>query len=270
MCRYVMGDQVGQYISAIGIVNEERTAPACPAAYLTVMGAHGMIREMILNSCVASGIDGHASRQSRGLDIGTKPGNSKFRARSTVWHRHVGKIGNMCHRPVSIPGARGAPYPVGDRLWRPRPLLALLGAFRRPWLCGQLGAVPHADYPDGGALHSIEEPIGPHNDLAVGEASELWNAAPGLGELLQSAETLEGPRVEPTGGGRPLRKNVGDDVEELSIARRREPYLHASTAFNIWSASAKTAASSRPRLFAISRSPAARMRRICRSRSPSS
>jgi hypothetical protein len=50
---------------------------------------------------------------------------------------------------------------------------------------GQLSSVPHGDDPDYSALNAIEETVGRHDDLAMGEVRELRDRATGPWESFQ-------------------------------------------------------------------------------------
>lgn len=104
-------------------------------------------------------------------------------------------------------------------------------AFRSLRLSWHLSTVPNADDPHGVLLNTIEESVRPDDDLAVREPAEFRDSAPRVWELPQATQNFRGSSMEPPSGGRPFGKDVSDGVEELPIAGRGKPNLHASALF---------------------------------------
>ena len=96
---------------------------------------------------------------------------------------------------------------------------------------------------------------------------ELRKAAAGGGKALQPAEILPRSISKATCCGRVLLGDVADSGQELTASAGREANDHLRARARILSASASTFSSEDPRPEAISRSPRASSRKICRSRS---
>lgn len=141
---------------------------------------------------------------------------------------------------------------------------------RCSWLLRQLRAVPCCDDPHGRSLDSVEEPVGPNHDLAIGQIRKLRDDAAGFRKLLQPAQGVVGSLQERRRGLRVLPSDICDCREELSACDRREANPQEGSSPTSSPASASTSSRSCPTLAAISCSPRTRSRSSSRSRSPCS
>jgi len=182
-----------------------------------------------------------------GPTIQSQMGRRTGPAKSAVWRFHFSSGG------VQAPGCK----------WG-------LCAFWLRRLAWKLGPMPDRDNPHSLAPHSIEEAIRRDDHFPVREIRKLWDVPSRIRQPLGSLQYLGRPSVKPASGAGSLGHDVGNRVEELALSGRSKAGLQAPAERSSLSASARTASRSRPFPFAMARSPAARRRRMCRSRSPCS
>ena len=164
----------------------------------------------------------------------------------------------------------------------PRGSITLTGvspasSMRPQWLAEQwsgllwrLCAVPCCDDPHGRALDSIEEPVGPDDDLAIGQVRKLRDEAAGLRKPLQPAQGVAGSLPERRCGLGILTPDICDCREKLGARGRCEANPQEGSSPTRSLASASTSSRSCPTLAAISCSPRTRSRSSSRSCSPCS
>jgi hypothetical protein len=64
----------------------------------------------------------------------------------------------------------------------------------------KLGGMPDGNDPYGPSLDTVEELVGPHDDLSIRQIGKLGDGAPGPRELLEAAQDLLGPLAESCSG----------------------------------------------------------------------
>ena len=143
-------------------------------------------------------------------------------------------------------------------------------AGRCTWLFRQLRAVPRCDDPHGRTLDSVEEPVGPDDDLAIGQIRKLRDDATGFGKLLQPAQGVVGSLPERRCGLGVLTSDICESRKKLGACGRREANPQEGSSPTRSLASASTSSRSCPTLAAISCSPRTRSRSSSRSCSPCS
>lgn len=87
------------------------------------------------------------------------------------------------------------------------------------WLFRQLRAVPRCDDPHGRTLDSVEEPVGPDDDLAIGQIRKLRDDATGFGKLLQPAKGVVGSLLECRCGLGVLTSDICESRKKLGSVR---------------------------------------------------
>ena len=82
--------------------------------------------------------------------------------------------------------------------------------------------MPCCDDPHGRALDWVEEPVGPDDDLAIGQVRKLRDEAAGLRKLLQPAQGVAGSLPERRCGLGVLTSDICDCREKLGACGRCE------------------------------------------------
>jgi len=127
--------------------------------------------------------------------------------------------------------------------------------------------MPNANHPDHLALDSIEEPIGPQDDLTVGQTREFGYVPAGSWEPREPTKRPLDLFAKSSCRRRVLASDVLQCGEKLSVSGRSEPDPHAQSSARTASASARTSSRVRPLPAVMSFSPCASNRRIWRSSS---
>ena len=138
------------------------------------------------------------------------------------------------------------------------------------WFLRQLRAVPCCDGPHGRALDSVEEPVGPDDDLAIGQIRKLRHDATGFGKPLQPAQGAVGSLPERRCGLGILTSDICERRKKLSACGWGEADPQEGSSPTRSLASASTSSRSCPIPAAISCSPRTRSRSSSRSCSPCS
>ena len=102
-----------------------------------------------------------------------------------------------------------------------------LNAFRSDGLAGQLRTVPDTHDPDRVLPDSVEEPIRSDDDFPIRQIREFRNVPTRFRKSLEAPQRLQDARVKPPGGARSISQDIGDNSQELAIARWGESDPHA-------------------------------------------